>query len=73
MQAQADGTGKWLRTSETRLEGLSTQTGLDRLWVELAVRSLGLRSDKRVPLRQTHPSWGRIAALLLEPGLGAGP
>jgi hypothetical protein len=68
MQPQADATGKLLRSSETRLVSLAPQTGLDRMWVELAVRSLGLRCDKIPRLRAAQPSWGRIASLLLEPG-----
>lgn len=67
MQPQADATGKLLRSSETRLVSLTPQTGLGRLWVELAVRSLGLRC-KPAALRQAQPSWGRIASLLLEHG-----
>ena len=71
MQPQADATGKLLRSSETRLMGLGglrAQTGFDRLWAELAVRSLGLRCDKALPLKQAQPSWDRIASLLLEHG-----
>ena len=68
MQPQADATGKLLRSSETRLVSLAPQTGLGRLWVELAVRSLGLRNDKAAALRKAQPSWGRIALLLLEQG-----
>lgn len=68
MQGPADVTGRRPRTSETRVVGLAPKTGFDRLWDELAVRSLGLRWDKPLPLRDAQPSWGRIAALLLEPG-----
>jgi len=75
MQSPADVTGKRLRCSETGLRaarGLAPKTGLDRLWVELAVRSLGcgaLQGDKPLPLRKAEPSWNRIASLLLDPGL----
>ena len=66
----ADATGARLRCSEPSVRALRAQTGLERLWVELAVRSLGLSVDGSVPLRlkEAQPSWGRIAALLLESG-----
>ena len=59
----ADATGKRLRSSETVLRAQRGQTGLDRLWAELAMRSLGLHGDKQLP---QQPSWVRIATLLLE-------
>ena len=65
MQA-ADATGNRLRSSETTVRALPAQTGLDRMWAELAMRSLGLHADTCGPVRDAQPSWGRIAALLLE-------
>ena len=63
----ADATGTRQRCSETTLHGLRAQTGIERMWAELAVRSLGLHAES-LPLREAQPSWGRIATLLLESG-----
>ena len=75
MRSQADITGTRLRSSGTGLRAwrglreLHAQRGLDRMWGEVAIRSLGLQGDEPSPLRDPQPSWNRIAWLLLDSGL----